>query len=141
MCIYPSPSSCSSSSKASLRLLVILLLLSLEGGLGNTVQITLAGLCDAATTLVLVDLYDTDLLEGLEDLAVDGAGGIDVVGGARAAVLGGTERMLVCPVLCCLYREWRPTLRRGDASSQTVVGRCAYPWTLRRRPTPTVLRM
>jgi hypothetical protein len=90
MCIYPSPSSCSSSSKASLRLLVILLLLSLEGGLGNTVQITLAGLCDAAATLVLVDLYDADLLEGLEDLAVDGAGGIDVVRGARAAVLGGT---------------------------------------------------
>jgi hypothetical protein len=144
MCIYPSPSSCSGSSKASLRLLVILLLLSLEGGLGNTVQITLAGLCDAAATLVLIDLYDADLLEGLEDLAVDGAGGIDVVRGARAAVLGGTAQMLVCPVLfrSCPYCEERPTLRRGGASSsRTAVGRCAYPWTLRRRPTPTVLRM
>jgi hypothetical protein len=71
------------------RLLVILLL-GLEGGLGNTVQITLAGLGDAAATLVLVDLYDADLLERLEDLAVNGAGGVNVVGGARAAVLGGT---------------------------------------------------
>jgi hypothetical protein len=123
------------------RLLVILLLLSLEGGLGNTVQITLAGLCDAAATLVLVDLYDTDLLEGLEDLAVDGAGGIDVVRGARAAVLGGTARTLVCPVVSCPYRGRRPTLRRGGAASRTAMGRCAYPWTLRRRPTPTVLRM
>lgn len=35
-------------------------------------------------------LEDTDLLEGLHDLTVDGAGGIDVVGGAGAAVLGGT---------------------------------------------------
>lgn len=35
-------------------------------------------------------LEDTDLLEGLDDLTVDGAGGIDVVGGAGAAVLGGT---------------------------------------------------
>lgn len=33
-------------------------------------------------------LDNTDLLEGLEDLAVDGAGGVDVVGGSGAAVLG-----------------------------------------------------
>jgi hypothetical protein len=72
------------------HLLVILLLLSLEGGLGDTVQITLAGLCDAAATLVLVLLKDTNLLESLHDLAVDGAGGVNVVGGARAAVLGGS---------------------------------------------------
>jgi len=73
------------------RLLVILILLvGLERRLGDTVQITLAGLCDAAATLVLVNLNDTDLLEGLEGLAVDGAGGVSVVGGARATVLGGT---------------------------------------------------
>lgn len=70
-------------------LLVILLLVSLSSGLGNTVQITLAGLGDAAATLVLVLLKDTNLLEGLHDLAVDGARGVDVLGGARAAVLGG----------------------------------------------------
>ena len=73
------------------RLLVVLILLfSLERGLGDTVQITLASLGDAAATLVLVMLDDADLLESLENLAVNGAGGIDVVGGARAAVLGGT---------------------------------------------------
>ena len=76
------------------RLLVILvLLLSLERGLSNSVQITLAGLCDAAATLVLILLKDTNLLEGLHDLAVNGAGGVNVVGGARAAVLGGTVYM------------------------------------------------
>lgn len=74
----------------SKRLLVILLLIGLEGGLRNSVQITLAGLCDAAATLVLILLKDTDLLESLHNLAVDGAGGIDVVGGTRATVLGGT---------------------------------------------------
>lgn len=73
--------------------LLVILLLSLEGGLGNTVQITLAGLGDAASTLVLVVLNDTDLLKGLEDLAVNGAGGIDVVGGARATVLGGAVNL------------------------------------------------
>jgi hypothetical protein len=35
-------------------------------------------------------LKDTNLLECLHDLAVDGARGVSVVGGARAAVLGGT---------------------------------------------------
>lgn len=34
-------------------------------------------------------LEDTDLLKSLEDLAVDGAGGVDVVGGTAATVLGG----------------------------------------------------
>jgi hypothetical protein len=72
------------------RLLVILLLLGLEGGLGDTVQITLAGLCDAAATFVLILLEDTNLLESLHNLAVDGAGGISVVGWAGATVLGGS---------------------------------------------------
>ena len=80
------------------RYLLVILILSLESGLGDTVQITLAGLCDAAATLVLVDLYDTDLGEGLEDLAVDGAGGVDVVAGAGAAVLGGTAQVSILVV-------------------------------------------
>lgn len=75
---------------ARFLLVILLLLLGLSGGLGNSVQITLAGLGDAAATLVLVLLKDADLLEGLHDLAVDGAGGVDVVGGGVAAVLGGT---------------------------------------------------
>lgn len=70
-------------------LVILILLLSLGGGLGNTVQITLAGLGDAAATLVLVLLENTNLLEGLEDLAVDGARGIDVARGTGTAVLGG----------------------------------------------------
>lgn len=75
----------------AIRLFLIrLLLILIDGGLGDTVQITLAGLSDAATTLVLIGLKDTNLLEGLEGLAVDGAGGIDVVGGTGTAVLGGT---------------------------------------------------
>jgi hypothetical protein len=109
-----------------IRLLVILiLLLGLERRLGDTVQITLASLCDAAATLVLVNLYDTDLLESLKSLAVDRAGGVSVVGGARAAVLGGTiihQYMIVVVV----------------AQAPEVM---AYPWTFLRRPTPTVLRM
>lgn len=73
------------------RLLVVLvLLLGLDGGLGDTVQVTLAGLGDAAATLVLVVLKDTNLGKRLADLAVNGAGGVDVVGGARATVLGAT---------------------------------------------------
>lgn len=70
--------------------LLLIRLLLVNGGLGNTVKITLAGLGDAAATLVLVVLKDTDLLEGLESLAVNGAGGVNVVGGAGTAVLGGT---------------------------------------------------
>lgn len=60
-------------SPCDLRLLVIRLLLLVDGGLGDTVQVTLAALGDAAATLVLVNLEDTDLLKGLEDLAVNGA--------------------------------------------------------------------
>lgn len=56
----------------------------------RTVQITLAGLGDAAASLLLVNLDDVDLLEGLQDLAVDGARGVDVLGGAGATVLGGS---------------------------------------------------
>lgn len=59
-----------------------------QGG-RRTVKITLASLGDPPATLVLVDLDDTNLLEGLHDLAVDAAGGGDVPRGARAPVLGG----------------------------------------------------
>jgi hypothetical protein len=50
----------------------------------------LTALGDPSATLLLVNLNDTNLLEGLEDSAFDLAGGVDVVGGARAAVLGGS---------------------------------------------------
>ena len=56
----------------------------------HTVQVTLAALGDAAATLLLVVLNDANLLEGLEDLAVDGTAGIDVPGGADTPVLGST---------------------------------------------------
>lgn len=69
-------------------LVILILLLGLSGGLGNSVQITLAGLGDASATLLLVLLENANLLEGLHDLAVDGAGGVDVLGGARATVDG-----------------------------------------------------
>ena len=72
----------------SFHLLIVFLLLLVNGGLGNTVQIPLAALGDAAATLVLVVLEDIDLLEGLEDLTVDGSRGVNVVGGTVAAVLG-----------------------------------------------------
>lgn len=69
-------------------LIILLLLLSLSSGLGNTIQVTLAGLGDAAAALLLVLLKDANLLEGLHYLAVDGARGVDVARGAGAAVLG-----------------------------------------------------
>lgn len=77
-------------SRARFLFVILILLLGLSGGLGNSVQITLASLGDAAATLLLVLLKDTDLLESLHDLAVDGAGGVDVLGGTAASVLGGT---------------------------------------------------
>ena len=43
---------------------------------------------------VLVSLQDVDLLQGLEDLAGNGAGRLDVVGGAGTAVLGTTVELL-----------------------------------------------
>ena len=56
----------------------------------HTVQVTLSALGDTAATLLLVLLEDTNLLKGLHDLAVNGAGGVDVLAGSRAAVLGST---------------------------------------------------
>lgn len=59
----------------------------------RTVQITLARLCDAAATLLLVLLEDVDLLQSLHDLAVDAAAAGNVVRGARATVLGDTVHL------------------------------------------------
>jgi hypothetical protein len=75
------------------RLLLVRLLIFVNGGLGDTVKITLAGLGDAAATLLLINLEDTDLLESLEGLAVNGAGGINVVSGTGTTVLGGTVNL------------------------------------------------
>ena len=92
-CSHPSSSSSSGKTKSHAQgarlLVVLLLLLGLGRGLGDTVQITLASLGDAAAALLLVLLQDANLLERLHDLAVDGAGGVDVLGGPAAAVLGG----------------------------------------------------
>lgn len=67
-------------------LLVILLLLSLHGGLGNTVQISLTSLRDSPSTL-LVLLNNTNLLQSLEDLSVDRPRGINVVRWPRSPIL------------------------------------------------------
>jgi len=52
-----------------------------------TVQITLSSLGNPASTLVLVVLENTDLLESLHGLAVDGAGAVDVMARTGTAVL------------------------------------------------------
>jgi hypothetical protein len=71
-------------------ILIVILLLSLGGRLGDTVQISLAGLGDAAATLLLILLKDTNLFQSLHNLAVDTATGIDVLGRTDTSVLGGT---------------------------------------------------
>lgn len=68
----------------------LLLFLLVDGGLGDTVQIPLSTLGDATAALLLVLLDDTDLLEGLEHLAVDTGGGVNVVRGAGSTVSRGT---------------------------------------------------
>jgi hypothetical protein len=61
--------------------------------IAHTVQITLARLCDAAATLLLVLLEDVDLLQSLHDLAVDAAAAVNVVRGAGTTVLGNTVNL------------------------------------------------
>jgi hypothetical protein len=113
------------------RLLVILLLLGLEGGLGDTVQITLAGLCDAAATFVLILLEDTNLLESLHNLAVDGAGGVSVVGWAGATVLGGSALSVSIP---CLMSSKSGSIRtRGPCEGGQHRRSCACRRDERRR--------
>lgn len=72
----------------SKNLLLIFFLLLVDGGLGDTVQVTLTALGDPSATFVLVNLNDTDLLESLEHFAVNLAGGVDVMLWFRTAVLG-----------------------------------------------------
>lgn len=80
-------------SSAAQHLLVVLVVL-LNSSHRNSVQISGTRLGDSPTTLasgilVLINLLDNaELLERLDDLAVNGAGGIDVVVGPRATVLG-----------------------------------------------------
>jgi hypothetical protein len=49
---------------------------------------------DQRNVPVLISLQDVNLLQGLEDLASNGAGGVDVVGGAGTAVDGTTVELL-----------------------------------------------
>jgi len=58
----------------------------LDGGLCNSVQITLSSLCDTTASLLLILLQYTDLLECLHDLAVYTSASIDVVRWATASV-------------------------------------------------------
>lgn len=67
--------------------LLVILLLSLQRGHRNTVQIPLSALRDPPATLLLILLQHTDLLEGLANLAVNAAAGIDVVGWAGATAV------------------------------------------------------
>ncbi len=59
----------------------------------RTVQVSLSALGNAAATLLLVLLNNANLLESLEDLAVDGTTGVDVLGGPDTPVLGITVRL------------------------------------------------
>lgn len=70
----------------------LLFFLGFDRGLGNTIQISSAGLTDAPATL-LVLLQNTNLLKRLEDIPVDTSRGIDVVAGTRTPVLGGTVNL------------------------------------------------
>jgi hypothetical protein len=80
-------------SCAAQHLLVILFIL-LDSSHRNSVQISGTRLGDSSTALasgilILINLLDNaELLERLDNLAVNGAGGIDVVVGPRATVLG-----------------------------------------------------
>jgi hypothetical protein len=71
-------------------LLVIILILALlilsNSSLSNTVQISLSSLRDSSSTLG-ANFNNANLLESLEDLAVNGAGGVDMMGGAGPPVL------------------------------------------------------
>jgi len=101
------------------RLFLIFVLVGLGYRLRDPVEIPLSSLSDAPTTLLLVLLQNAYLLEGLDNLAVDTAAGVDMYGGPGTAVLCATCTL---SVLCQLGRR--------EAANA--------PWTFRRRPTPTV---
>lgn len=74
-----------------LGLLLLLVALSLKDGGGDTVKVTHAILRDLASA-VGVSLEDTDLLESLDDVALDTGGRVAVVAGLdSAAVLGAVK--------------------------------------------------
>ena len=71
--------------------LLVILVLDERGG--DTVEVTLSLLGDASSTVV-VDLEHAELLERLDDLPLDGAGAVAVVGRSVATVDGGTVELL-----------------------------------------------
>lgn len=58
-----------------------------------TVKISLARLGNSASSFLFILLNNTNLLEGLHNLAVNRAGGIDVLGGAGATILGASVNL------------------------------------------------
>lgn len=58
----------------------------------RTIQISSSSLADASATL-LVDLNNTNLLKGLQNLSVDASGSINVVAWTRSPVLGGSVNL------------------------------------------------
>ena len=61
-----------------LTLLVLVLLCSLDNGCCDSVQVALTVLANSPATVIGL-LEDTDLFQGLADLALDGSGGVCVV--------------------------------------------------------------
>ena len=86
--VSPEPLAQAYQKKHQNLLVILILLIGLDGGLSDTIQISLSSLCDSTTSLVLILLQDTDLLEGLEDLSVNRSGSIDVVRWAGSTVTG-----------------------------------------------------
>lgn len=61
------------------ELLLVITLFLLDRRHSDAVQITLAALRYPAAALLLILLENTNALQGLEDLAVDGARGVNVM--------------------------------------------------------------
>jgi hypothetical protein len=89
---------------------------------GDTVEVTLAVNGDAATTTGSVLLEDTDLLEGLENLALDRAGGVGVVRGAVTAVGGTTVELLESTNTDVLACRWERRGRKGQKRDEREEG-------------------
>jgi hypothetical protein len=68
-------------------LVIFFFLLGLKCGHSNSIQIPLSTLRDPSSALILILLEHANLLKRLHDLAINAAGGVDVVRGAGAAVL------------------------------------------------------
>jgi len=72
-----------------LLFVVLLILCSLNNSRCDSVQVALAVLANSPATVIGL-LEDTDLLQGLADLALDGSGGVGVVRGAVATSVAAT---------------------------------------------------